>query len=46
MNGYAGLYLAKKRKQEVSVSGKHSQNLRAECAGLVVGPVAFIVKII
>lgn len=44
MSGSAGSYLAKKRRLEVSVSRKHSRSLKAECAGLVVGPVVLIVE--
>ncbi len=42
MSGFAGLHLAKKRRREISVSRRRSQNLKAECVGHVVGPVVLI----
>ena len=44
MSGFAGSSPAKKQRREAFVSKKRSQNLRAECAGLVAGPVAPIAK--
>jgi hypothetical protein len=44
MSGSAGSYQARKRRQGVSVSRKHSRSSKAECAGLVVGSVALTVE--
>jgi len=44
MNGSAGLPRAKKERREALGSTKRYQSLEAVCAGLVVGPVAFIVE--
>jgi len=42
MSGYAGLRPARKLRRGISVSRRHSQSSKVECAGLVVGLVAFI----
>ena len=42
-SGFAGLHPAKKQRQGIFASRRHSRSSKAACAGRVAGPAAYIV---